>query len=893
MSDEQTIYISPEDDLTSIRERLKNVDAKNVTLVIPSNTQLRGHVAWKVLYVRVRELGKEVLIVSSDPQIRSVAHAVKFRVATSLEASSQAGKPRPPSRPGRAGRSRTAGLSSSRSSSSATRSPAELRGVQGMPNPASSSRSTSLRPSQQLSTQAEERTARPEPGSQRQRSKRSQADEMIIEDVDQSTPIPRSPDTPFEYRINSIPPIHPLPAEQLDEEPDLWLEDYEQAQHIREAALGNANPEQGIQPKAPPETPFVEQPSQRSFEPLPRVEDDDPFAYMDDALPPPAMQEQRGSASLEHFDTNEHVIQDVPDLPTQMIEGEVEDDDNSGPGGMGTYDVHPHSSNPHSASGEHLAGPTGVYGVRPHGSNPRVSKRRRSSRSLDEQPPITPAIEDEPTRTMPPQTPSSARRSAPLKQPPSRRSAPLQEQPSARRSSPLQQPSRRSVPLQGQSASRRSGPLDQPSARRSVPLQGRDRSVISGSLSPRPASRKGPASSRSAVPQGRTTYAIIAAIILLVIIIGLLATFAPSANVTLALQSHTYAHALTLVAKPGAPANVVGVVPAHLQTHTFMQNGTAIATGTKKVGKNPATGTVTFTNTGKHSVIIPTGTLVSTASGIQFATQAELSVDVPGNPGNSVPVPVKAQVLGDTGNVAAGAIGVIPQNSLNAIAKNDNMTASDLALKVTNSQPTTGGGLGTAHTISQQDLSAAMHSMNTKVQPNIEGWLKQISITDVSSQPNTQSQLVNPPQNGQIVNNTTVPITLKVIVSVLVVHSNELQNAAVVQLNQLLRSDRRYSNYAVLNAAQHPLVLKQTANPRGDTKSLTFSDNATAQITPNIDATTVRNQVVGQSLAGAHKRLAQLPGVQRADIQVSPSFISWVPFWTPNIKVQLQAEAAH
>src|SRR5690349_6660062 len=108
MSDEQMIYISPEDDLTSVRERLEQVQPKSVTLIIPAHTQLRSHVAWKLLYARARELGKEVLIVSSDPQIRSVAHAVKFKVAHSLEASTTT-KSRPGSRTGRtgAGRSRT------------------------------------------------------------------------------------------------------------------------------------------------------------------------------------------------------------------------------------------------------------------------------------------------------------------------------------------------------------------------------------------------------------------------------------------------------------------------------------------------------------------------------------------------------------------------------------------------------------------------------------------------------------------------------------------------------------------------------------------------------------------------------------------------------------------
>src|SRR5579883_2209748 len=98
MSDEQTIYISPEDDLTTVRERLEKISSRHVTLVIPSQTQLRSHVAWKLLYARARELGKEVLIVSSDPQVRAVAHAVKFAVAYSLE-SPQPGKRRQGSRP--------------------------------------------------------------------------------------------------------------------------------------------------------------------------------------------------------------------------------------------------------------------------------------------------------------------------------------------------------------------------------------------------------------------------------------------------------------------------------------------------------------------------------------------------------------------------------------------------------------------------------------------------------------------------------------------------------------------------------------------------------------------------------------------------------------------------
>nr|HET6902647.1 protein kinase [Ktedonobacteraceae bacterium] len=70
--------------------------------MIPAQTQLRSHVGWRLLHARVRELGKEALIISSDRQIRSVVKAAGFRVTDSLE-SSATSKNRSSSRMGRSG----------------------------------------------------------------------------------------------------------------------------------------------------------------------------------------------------------------------------------------------------------------------------------------------------------------------------------------------------------------------------------------------------------------------------------------------------------------------------------------------------------------------------------------------------------------------------------------------------------------------------------------------------------------------------------------------------------------------------------------------------------------------------------------------------------------------
>ena len=82
--DEQVLYIDPEENLTTVRERLEHASNRYVALVIPPQTQLRSSVAWRLLHRYAQEMGKEVSIVSSDPQIRAIAQSAQFKVASSL-----------------------------------------------------------------------------------------------------------------------------------------------------------------------------------------------------------------------------------------------------------------------------------------------------------------------------------------------------------------------------------------------------------------------------------------------------------------------------------------------------------------------------------------------------------------------------------------------------------------------------------------------------------------------------------------------------------------------------------------------------------------------------------------------------------------------------------------
>ena len=106
MTEDKPIYISAEDDITTVRERLSTTPSRYVTLIIPEQSQLRSLTAWRILHKSARELGKEVSVISTDPLVRSVAKEANFSVAQSptsalsSKASSKSGKTRSGSRPG-------------------------------------------------------------------------------------------------------------------------------------------------------------------------------------------------------------------------------------------------------------------------------------------------------------------------------------------------------------------------------------------------------------------------------------------------------------------------------------------------------------------------------------------------------------------------------------------------------------------------------------------------------------------------------------------------------------------------------------------------------------------------------------------------------------------------
>lgn len=405
--------------------------------------------------------------------------------------------------------------------------------------------------------------------------------------------------------------------------------------------------------------------------------------------------------------------------------------------------------------------------------------------------------------------------------------------------------------------------------------------------------RQGPlsrASARSAARRRRTIgMLVLAASIILLFALGLAAYLLPTAQVTVTLPAQNYSSAVKLLASPTNASNpAAGTIPDETLQKAFTTNGTGKATGSTKIGTAPAKGIVFFTNNGSQQVVIPSNVIVTTRNGTQFVTQAEVSVGPKGSNLNRLPTTVQAQSSGDTGNVLAGSITSIPPDSLSTIAQYNNVQAASLNLKVTNDAATSGGGAGTATTVTQNDLNNTRTALSAQLQDEITTWIKQqLAPGDVAGKPVITPTLTKAPKVNDIQQSGTFPASLTQSVEVPVVRNAALRSATITQLNAALSKDTRYQNYQVMPDQTNAVQIPQFT-PTSNGLSMTLSFKPTGKIIQKVPD--VRSRLVGKTNAEAVAMLQEIvPNIQKVDVKVSPSIDPWLPLRTGQINVKYVA----
>ena len=900
MADEQIIYLSPEEELTNVRERLEQVQARKIILVIPPQTHLRSHVGWRVLHARMRELGKEVLVISSDRQIRAVAKAVGFRVADSLESPSP-NKSRS-SRPGR-----TAGRGG--------RLPRDLAGrPQGSPlqhpRPIASNRGSAESRTQTQSQQPTQQQRGVQDFASSTFGVNEDEDELIEDEQidprsagshvldtssrygsgrDQSGAYSLEPEE-YEFHIETAPPVSPrLPQIEEEELPDPLIDSYERAQLIRQQFQAP-----GQHPTPPANSADVEELTSSPI-PAKRPEDDkggyiedranggDPYGgfhygvdpqsswsavqdddhdvyndYLEDSRPV-SLPEQHGSALVEDVDTG---VADLSERPTDVIGSVLEDLGDEGNITELETVMEPWDE-PLEDEMERPISPR-TYGSRsPDPRSGMLHPQRPLPESDFEDDEMLPPVPDRSTQIRPP---SQVRRSGVL--PPAAVSN--------REPQPILTPQARG----GQ-------PKSAPTRARKPAKKARTVTV--------PPPQKKPATAAKTASQRKNNRKLLTAfvcvVILLLVLVGLLYVFLPSAQVTISLPSRSLTvSALHLSASTNPADKAHNTVASTVLTFAKSVTGTGNATGTSQVGKAKATGSVNFTNRGTQSVDVPTGTVLETSKGVQFVTTADALIP-PVSSSSIPPIPVEAMNAGNDGNVAAGSITVIPSATLTSIAQYNNVPTSSLNLSVTNQAALTGGGATAATSVTNANIQSEKTTLEKQLQAEFQTWLApQLHKGDITGTPSKQAETVTTnPASGKVTQDGKFSETVSVRMTVLIVRAAALQAAAAGPLNTKALQMKPAN---VLLAGQPVTLSKVKSSASKDGSTLAITLNATGQTIQRVSTDDIRNALAGRSIDQAKSDitggLAGLHGVLHTNITVSPSFLTVLPFRAEHITVILK-----
>jgi hypothetical protein len=861
MADEQIILLSPEEELTSVRERLEKTKARRIKLVLPMQTQMRSHVSWKLLHSRAREMGQEILVISPEKQIRAVAKEAGFKVAES-QGSPASGKSRPGSRPGLRGKTS-----------------ARLRTPPG--------RGEARQPDQLPSQPYNDQPASQKPVNERILREDELSSGGVTSPLSSSTfgENERSFGPEYDYSIGSSPSMRSAGSPYEDEEPDFYLEDIETAHNIREAAQENERDS-----AVPPDR--MVPPSRYNLPSTPS-DPDDPFTYMTDDQPA-SLREQRGSVSFQGMDeqamargswvdgrkedeekgplwspaAGEH---DIAEDPTDILSiedlGDVDDDTFHRP------DASAQAWEESTSDGEQdIPGPSRVHGVRPRTS--------RMSRSLPQSPP--PGSEDE--VALPPVYDQPTRGSQ-------RTSGTMSARPSGALSSsalggPNRPPQAVSLP---QPRSTQPG-TTQPQKKQRPGKTGPAGRVSTGAIPARSTQKPPTAQAKQPGKKIRVENIGIPVLVgvLILLLLGLLAYLGPSADVTVTLQSRDYKLQLSLITSATSHQDVkLHTLPAHMLTFVASATGTGHATGSSTVGTVQAKGTVFFNNTGTSQIVVPTGTIVATKGNVQFQTQAEV-LALPGN--NNPPTFVQAVTAGVSGNVAAGTITVIPPDSQTKILQANPGFSPPLTLTVTNTDATTGGGAGSATSVTNNDVNNEHTALDPQLKAQVDQFLaKNVGPNDQLGKMTQTDTPLSTPSVGNVVVNGNFTESVTRHFTVLVVRAADLQTAVKAQLNAALSEQKT----GLALVPQQVVQLTQVKNkPSKDGTSLALSLLATGQVAPQVSEDTVRKLVTGKSVNDAKltiKGSGGIPNVLNTDITISPSFFYWVPFDSARIAVHFDS----
>ena len=356
--------------------------------------------------------------------------------------------------------------------------------------------------------------------------------------------------------------------------------------------------------------------------------------------------------------------------------------------------------------------------------------------------------------------------------------------------------------------------------------------------------------------------------------------FYPSATVAITLREESLGPmSLSVTVDPNvtAPNDQAATVPGVTKAFPVDMSGSFDATG-ENVVETPATGTVTFSSENTLlDVPIPTGTQVTTASGIVFATTTPRTVKkatfATGKRGTA-DAPVTAVKNGTAGNVPGNSIVRVPSD------------LSALLISVTNVDPTSGGSHTVTPMIVQVDIDKAESNLRSQLDSRLQEAIAAPGAVPSGSNLFSDSAKLGvaefSPDPQSLLNQPVASFDLNAsaIGTAVVADLSTVRTVAEERIRGAVRS-----GYNLVAGS----ITTQLGTATAQGEAVVVPVTAEGLQTPIVDAGRLRSAVLGKTVAEARTFLAQYG---RVDISVDPGWASTMPSWDFRIDVRLSAASS-
>lgn len=340
--------------------------------------------------------------------------------------------------------------------------------------------------------------------------------------------------------------------------------------------------------------------------------------------------------------------------------------------------------------------------------------------------------------------------------------------------------------------------------------------------------------------------------------------FAPAAKIVITSRTNVVNISKTLQLRSNAALDVnQGVLPIITNQTKKTASVDFEATGTKEVGEK-ATGAVKLSRQSLSATSVPTGTILTSSSGVAFATNSPVTIPASTVGGACFPTACPGTV-----NVDVTAV----QRGSDSNGVSGNLSGAPGGATATLTALTAGGTDKTVTVVSSDDIAKAREQLKAQDANAVKAELKKLFGADqIVIEEGFVVDAAEPTSTPAVDNEaTTAKLTAETTYTLIGVRRADLRSVYDAYLNTQLKGDTSQKIYeSGDNATQFSQFVKTD-------EGYSVRATAVAQVGPNINDAQLAEQVKGMRVGEVRQLIEAIQGVKDVDVSLSPFWVNRVP----------------